>query len=42
MPGGDCPFKVLEKVNDSAYKLELSGDIGMSLTFNSGDLTLLS
>jgi len=39
MARGDCPFKVLDKVNDSAYKLELLDDIGVSPTFNVGDLT---
>ena len=32
-------FRVLEKVNDNSYKLELSGDKGVSPTFNVGDLT---
>ena len=39
MPRGDDPFKILEKVNDNAYKLELSGDMGVSPTFNVGDFT---
>lgn len=32
------PFKVIEKVNDSAYKLEFPGDYEVSATFNIGDL----
>ena len=39
MPRGDGPFKVLEKVNDNAYKVELPRDMGVSPTFNMGDLT---
>jgi len=39
MPRGDGSFKVLKKVNDNGYKLELSGDMGVSPTFNVGDLT---
>ena len=39
MPRGNGPFKVLEKVNNNAYKLELLADIGVSPTFNIGDLT---
>ena len=39
MPRGDGPFKVLEKVNRNAYKLDLLGDMGVSPTFNIGDLT---
>jgi len=39
MPRGDGPFKILEKVNDNTYKLELPGDMGVSPTFNVGDLT---
>ena len=34
MPRGNGPFKVLEKVNDDAYKLELWGDMGVSPTLN--------
>jgi hypothetical protein len=39
MPRADGPFKVLEKINDNAYKLELSADFGtVSPTFNIADL----
>jgi len=38
MPGGDALFKVLEKVNDNDYKLDLPGDMGVFPTFNIGDL----
>ena len=34
MPRVDGPFKVLEKINDNAYKLELPADFGVSPTFN--------
>jgi len=33
------PFKVLEKVNNNANKLELPADMGVSPTLNIGDLT---
>ena len=33
MPHADGPFKVLEKINDNAYKLELPADFGVSPTF---------
>nr|GEX13089.1 hypothetical protein [Tanacetum cinerariifolium] len=33
------PFKVLECFGDSAYKVELPGDVFVSNTFNAGDLT---
>ena len=39
MPRGDGPFKILGKVNENAYKLEMLGDMGVSSTFNMGDLT---
>jgi hypothetical protein len=32
------PFKVLEKINDNAYKLELPPEFGVSPTFNILDL----
>ena len=38
MPRADGPFKVLEKINDNAYKLELHADFGVSPTFNIADL----
>jgi hypothetical protein len=35
MPQADVPFRVLEKINDNAYKLELPADFGsVSPTFN--------
>jgi hypothetical protein len=39
LPRADGPFKVLEKINDNAYKLELPVDFGVSPTFNIADLT---
>jgi hypothetical protein len=39
MPWGAGPFKVLERINDNAYKLELTADFGtVSLSFNIADL----
>jgi hypothetical protein len=32
------PFKILEKINDNAYKLELPPEFGISPTFNISDL----
>ena len=40
MAGGDGPFKVLERVGANAYKLEVPGDVAVSVTFNVGDLSL--
>jgi hypothetical protein len=34
MPRADGPFKVLERINDNAYKLDLPVDFGVSSTFN--------
>ena len=39
MPRGDGPFRVLERVNDNAYKLDLPGEYGVSATFNIADLS---
>ncbi|GJY33328.1 gag-pol polyprotein [Tanacetum coccineum] len=38
MPKADGTFKVLERFGDSAYKVELPGDVSVSSTFNIGDL----
>jgi hypothetical protein len=38
MPQADGPFKVLEQINDNAYKLDLPVDFGVSPTFNIADL----
>ncbi|XP_071708698.1 uncharacterized protein [Rutidosis leptorrhynchoides] len=38
MPRAEGPFKVLEKVGDNAYKVELPGDTAVYSTFNVGDL----
>ncbi|WVZ52364.1 hypothetical protein U9M48_003433 [Paspalum notatum var. saurae] len=34
MPRADGPFKIIEKINDNAYKLELPPEFGVSPTFN--------
>jgi hypothetical protein len=39
MPRADGPLKILEKVNDNAYKLALPTNFGVSPTFNIVDLT---
>jgi hypothetical protein len=38
MPRADGPFKVLKKINENPYKLDLHADFGVSLTFNIADL----
>src|SRR6266540_4053933 len=40
MHRADGPFKILEKINDNAYKLELPPEFGVSPTFNISDLKL--
>ena len=41
MPRGDGPFKVLQRINNNAYKLELPSEYGnVSATFNVSDLSL--
>jgi hypothetical protein len=37
MPRADGPFKVLEMINENAYKLDLPADFGVSPTFNIAD-----
>jgi hypothetical protein len=38
MPRADGPFKIIEKINDNAYKLELPPEFGVSPTVNITDL----
>jgi hypothetical protein len=38
MPRADGPFKVLKKINENAYKLDLTTDFEVSPTFNIADL----
>ncbi|GKD67717.1 reverse transcriptase domain-containing protein, partial [Tanacetum coccineum] len=38
-PRGDGPFKVLKRINDNAYKIELPRHYNVFATFNVGDLT---
>jgi len=39
MPRADGPFKILEWVNDNAYKIDLQGAYQVSATFNVSDLS---
>jgi hypothetical protein len=38
LPRADGPFKVVAKINDNSYKLELPADFGVSPKFNIADL----
>ncbi|GKA44029.1 reverse transcriptase domain-containing protein, partial [Tanacetum coccineum] len=38
-PRGDGPFRILKKINDNAYKIELPGHYNVSATFNVADLS---
>ena len=38
-PRGDDPFQFLERINDNAYKLDLTGEYNISATFNVSDLS---
>ena len=38
MPRAASPYKIIEKINDNAYKLELPPEYGASPTFNIADL----
>ncbi|WVZ51748.1 hypothetical protein U9M48_002861 [Paspalum notatum var. saurae] len=38
MSRADGPFKIIEKINDNAYKFELPPEFGVSPTFNIADL----
>ncbi|XP_071713543.1 uncharacterized protein [Rutidosis leptorrhynchoides] len=38
-PRADGPFRVLKKINDNAYKIELPGHYNVSATFNVSDLS---
>jgi hypothetical protein len=39
MPRVDGPFRIIKKVNDNAYNVDLLGDYNVSATFNVKDLT---
>jgi hypothetical protein len=38
-PRGDCPFQVLARINNNAYKLDISSEYNISATFNISDLS---
>jgi hypothetical protein len=40
LPKADGAFKVLKKINENAYKLDLPADFGVSPTFSIVDLKL--
>jgi len=39
MARGDDPYKIVQKVGDNAYKIEVSSDIKISTTFTIENLT---
>ena len=39
VPRSDGPFEIMEKVGPNTYKVDLSGDYGVSSTFNVADLS---
>ncbi|XP_051120410.1 uncharacterized protein LOC127244115 [Andrographis paniculata] len=39
-PHGAGPFRVLERINDNAYRIALPEDLGVNATFNVADLSL--
>ena len=39
LPRGDRPFQVLARINDNAYKLDLTGEYSVSASFNVSDLS---
>ena len=39
MAWGDGPYKIVQKVGENAYKIKLSSDMNISITFDVGDLT---
>ncbi|PON64413.1 hypothetical protein PanWU01x14_124820, partial [Parasponia andersonii] len=39
LPRGDGPFRVVERINDNVYKLELPGEYDVSASFNVADLS---
>ncbi|KAI3789955.1 hypothetical protein L2E82_02762 [Cichorium intybus] len=39
MPRAEGPYKIIARVNDNAYKVELPGGYGVHATFNVGDLS---
>jgi hypothetical protein len=40
MPRGDGPYQIIEMINDNAYKVDLPGEYGVSVTFNVSDFFL--
>ena len=38
-PRGDGPFQVVARIGDTAYKIDLPGDYGVSATLNVSDLS---